>query len=192
MPIKLKSTGGGDVTLDVPSTASTYTLTAPARTGNIITSADSGTITQGMIASGVAGNGPAFSAYLSATQSISANTFTKVNINAETFDTNNCFNTSTYTFTPNVAGYYQLNGCVNAGASSSSSRVFSAIYKNGIQILQGNDITFSNGASGISGIVYMNGTTDYVELYGYINGTSTAFLSTALYTYFHGALVRAA
>jgi hypothetical protein len=37
MPIKLNSTGGGSVSIDVPSTASTYTLTAPAETGNIIT-----------------------------------------------------------------------------------------------------------------------------------------------------------
>lgn len=49
MPIKLNSAGGGSVTLDVPSTASTYTHTLPARTGTIITSADSQTITSGMI-----------------------------------------------------------------------------------------------------------------------------------------------
>lgn len=38
MPIKLKSSGGGDVTLDVPSTASTFTATMPAVTGNVIVS----------------------------------------------------------------------------------------------------------------------------------------------------------
>jgi hypothetical protein len=38
MPIKLNSTGGGSVSIDVPSTASTYTLTAPAETGTVITS----------------------------------------------------------------------------------------------------------------------------------------------------------
>lgn len=52
MPIRLNSTGGGAVSIDVPSTASTFTLTAPARTGNIITSADSGTVTGTMIAAG--------------------------------------------------------------------------------------------------------------------------------------------
>lgn len=50
MPIRLNSPGGGAVSIDVPSTASTFTLTAPARTGNIITSADSGTVTGTMIA----------------------------------------------------------------------------------------------------------------------------------------------
>ena len=51
MPIKLNSTGGGSVTLDVPATASTYTHTLPARTGTIITSADANTVTNSMIAS---------------------------------------------------------------------------------------------------------------------------------------------
>ncbi len=35
MPLKLKSTGGGDVTLDVPSTASSLTATVPAQTGTL-------------------------------------------------------------------------------------------------------------------------------------------------------------
>lgn len=38
MPIKLNSSGGGSVTIDVPSTASAFTLTAPAASANILTS----------------------------------------------------------------------------------------------------------------------------------------------------------
>ena len=38
MPIKLKSTGGGSVTLDVPSTGTDYTLTLPAQNGSVYTS----------------------------------------------------------------------------------------------------------------------------------------------------------
>lgn len=37
MPLKLNSTGGGSVTLDVPSTASNFTLTAPANTSTLFT-----------------------------------------------------------------------------------------------------------------------------------------------------------
>ena len=37
MPIKLNSSGGGSITLDAPSTASTWTLTLPATTANVIT-----------------------------------------------------------------------------------------------------------------------------------------------------------
>ena len=63
MPIKLKSSGGGDVTLDVPSTASTYTLTIPAQTGTIITTSPG---TSGNV---LTSNG---TAWTSATPSISA------------------------------------------------------------------------------------------------------------------------
>jgi|LakMenEpi03Aug12_release.lakeMendotaPanAssembly.Ray.scaffolds.fasta_scaffold00600_28 hypothetical protein len=51
MPVKLNSTGGGSVTVTAVNTASDYTLTAPAKTGNIITSADTGTVTSTMLAS---------------------------------------------------------------------------------------------------------------------------------------------
>lgn len=36
MPVSLKSTGGGSVTLDAPNTASTFTLVVPASNANII------------------------------------------------------------------------------------------------------------------------------------------------------------
>lgn len=52
MPVALKGSTSGQVTLDVPATAGTNTLTLPAKTGNIITSADSGTVTTTMLASG--------------------------------------------------------------------------------------------------------------------------------------------
>lgn len=42
MPIKLNSSGGGSVTIDVPSTASAYTLTAPAANATLITTGSSG------------------------------------------------------------------------------------------------------------------------------------------------------
>ena len=54
--------------------------------------------------------GPTFSAYLNANQNIATSTFTKIALNAELFDTDNNFDTSTYRFTPTVAGYYQING----------------------------------------------------------------------------------
>lgn len=44
MPVKLNSSGGGSVTIDVPSTASSYTLTAPAATATLITTGSSGQV----------------------------------------------------------------------------------------------------------------------------------------------------
>jgi hypothetical protein len=52
MSIKLVSTGGGSVTLDVPSTASDYTLTAPARTATVLADDGSGKIRKADLPSG--------------------------------------------------------------------------------------------------------------------------------------------
>ena len=68
-------------------------------------------IPQAALAAGVAGNGPAFSAYQSTQQTgISSATFTKVNFQTEEFDTNSNFASST--FTPTIAGYYQINSVI--------------------------------------------------------------------------------
>jgi len=193
----LKGATSGQITVTPTAIAGTNTLTLPAATGNIITSADSGTVTQAMLASNVAGNGPAFYAYASATQSVSNNTDVKLQINTKETpdpDTSNLFNTSTYRFTPNVAGYYQINGTYcPSGASSGVAAV--KIFKNGSQYKYGLQVANGTGniVCGVSSLVYLNGTTDYVELYGYQNsgGALTNTVGSSL-CYFQGYLVRAA
>jgi hypothetical protein len=196
--VKLKSTGGGSVTLTTPSTATDYTATFPANTGNVVTTGSSAVVTQAMLGTNVAGNGPAFSAYLSADQTITSSTFTKVQLNAELFDTNSNFDTATnYRFTPTVAGYYQINFIMSAFDSTSPTRCLSVLYKNGSAYTYGSDYsaTAGIGTSVGSAVVYMNGSTDYLELYAFITAT-TAVISTvgssSVYTNMSGALVRAA
>lgn len=46
MAVKLLSTGGGSVTLDVPSTASDFALTVPASSATLLTNQTTGTILQ--------------------------------------------------------------------------------------------------------------------------------------------------
>jgi hypothetical protein len=53
MPIKINSTGGGSVSIDVPSTGGTFTLTAPANNATIFTTAG-GAITGNVSVAGVA------------------------------------------------------------------------------------------------------------------------------------------
>lgn len=193
MPLKLNSTGGGSVTVDVPNTASTFTATLPARTGTVITSADSATVTQSMLATNVAGNGPAFSVYRSTNQTgVSGNTFTKIQFDTEEFDTNSNYdNTTNYRFTPTVAGYYQFNACFQVSASGVALISF---YKNGTRVKEGNII--ATGAAGgpnvtASALIYCNGSTDYVEAYGY-NINATSFVGGQSFTYFQGFLARSA
>ena len=169
--LKLNTTSGGSLSIQAADGASDNTLTLPAVTGgNIVTTADSGTITQGMIGSGVVGKGPAFAGYSSNYQVISTGTFTKLQIDAEDFDTNSNYDHSTnYRFTPTVAGYYYFTGRVEVTTNPSATDQLLVLYKNGssyayIGQRTGNDVT-----RGIHGsiLINANGSTDYFELYYY-------------------------
>lgn len=135
--------------------------------------------------------GPAFSATQSSTQTLSSNTWTKISFQTKEFDTANCFDsTSTYRFTPNVAGYYQISG--GYSVATTASIMYLQCYKNG----SGYKLTTNSGSAGLAGcygsiLVYLNGTTDYIELYGYIV-TGQALSANSQATYFQAALVRAA
>ena len=199
MPIALNGSTSGKVTVQAPAVAGTNTLTLPATTGNIISSADTGTVTQTMLASNVAGNGPAFRAYSGTNQTgIASSTSTKVRLDNKSFDTNNCFDATTnYRFTPTVAGYYQINGGVLAGGTVNTQLLVAFLYKNGATVTQGNYIYYAAGYSTaiatVSDVIYCNGTTDYIELYIY--GTVSGTLSTtsgATAVYMSGFLARSA
>ena len=168
----------GAVTLTVPATAGTRTATFPAATGTVM----------------VSGNIPAFSAYNTIATSMPNATFVKLQNSAEEFDTANCYDNATnYRFTPNVAGYYQLNA--TWACATNTSVMLIAIYKNGTLAKAGNQMV-NNGAfvqACISTLIYFNGSTDYVELYGYQAGgtTVTAYTgSQPAYGYFQGFLAR--
>lgn len=156
----------GAITLAVPAVAGTNTVTIPAATGTVMV------------------NGPAFSAFQSSAQTISSTTFTKITFTSEVFDTNNNFASST--FTPTVAGYYQVTSAIYYGTSTNSQLY---IYKNGV-LYQGSQYAAQQGAF-ISGLVYLNGSTDYVEIYVYILSGQALTVGSAS-TYFQAAMVRGA
>jgi hypothetical protein len=144
-------------------------------------------VTQAKLATNVVGTGPAFSAYSSVEQSLTAGTVTKITFGAEEFDTNNNFASSR--FTPTVAGYYQVTGGIQV--SSSFTTIIVYIYKNG-SVYKNVQYISTNGAvaSGTT-LVYMNGSTDYVELYGTIGSTQNISSGADRGTYFQASLVRA-
>ena len=134
-------------------------------------------------------DGPAFSAYQSSAQVFSA--FTKIQCNVEEFDTMGAYDSAAnYRFQPTVAGYYQINGAVTSG--NSSCLCYAYIYKNGLQSRSG---SFAGAAgtscSVVSALIYLNGTTDYVELWGY-QSVSQSNIAGPNPTYFQGFLARAA
>jgi len=143
-------------------------------------------ITQPELAANVVGNGPAFSAYQSTTQAFSGATFTKVAYQTEEFDTASAFDSTTnYRFTPLVAGYYYITGSCSFGGASNTKQV--AIYKNGSNYKQGADVTAT--AATATCLVFLNGSTDYVEVYAFSSGSANAdALSNR--TYFQATMVR--
>jgi hypothetical protein len=163
----------GTVTLDAPANAGTTVLTLPATSGTVMV------------------NGPAFSAYLDTSPALTAATFTKIACNIEEFDTNtNYDNSSNYRFTPTVAGYYMVTGCV--GFNGTITRGLCFVAKNGSNFKSGNDANATVYRSTVSALIYMNGSTDYVELFAYALGTSLSLNGNIADTYFQASMVRGA
>jgi hypothetical protein len=195
------ASGTGTLTIAAPNTNSDYTLTLPANTGTLISTASTAVVTQTMLSTNVAGNGPAFSAYASAAQSIPNNTYTILNVNTELFDTASCYNNTgstvgsipAYSFLPNVAGYYQVNAAWYSAVSSGS--VASAIYKNGASYQVTANTFYSGGqVLGVNCLIYLNGSSDYIGFY-VSQGQGSAYTTLAsradLY-YFAASMVRSA
>lgn len=150
-----------------------------------------GAVTQTDLATGVGGTGPAFSAYVGSAQTIITNTFVKMQVNTEEFDTNSNFDSTTnYRFTPTVAGYYQVNGSIVFSTNITSPQL--AIYKNGTNFKVGTN--YASGAwANVSALVYLNGSTDYIELYGaHVTGTTQSLNIASNYNYFQASMVRSA
>lgn len=172
--LKGNSSGSGVITLETPNTNTDRTISLPDATGTVM----------------VSGNMPAFSAYCSSGTSLTANTFTKQDLQTEEFDTNNNFASSR--FTPSVAGYYQINAAFST--TTSSGNIFIAIYKNGANYKQGNLLTTTPGVGGIcvvSSVLYCNGSTDYIEMY-VLSSVNTTTNFAANTVYMNGAMVRGA
>ena len=150
-------------------------------------------ITQPELATGVAGTGPAFSAYLNTTQTPTSGVWTKILFDAEEFDTNNNFASSR--FTPTVAGYYFVQAAMSSlGGTFTACQI--SIYKNGsankITTNYATSSSLDDWTSNVSSVIYLNGSTDYLEIYGNSVGATPQFIASNTYTYFSGFLARSA
>jgi hypothetical protein len=163
----------GTITLNAPAVAGTTTLTLPATTGTVLTSVSPASDLPSSI------KGPAFSAYKSTSQSISSLTNTKIQLNAENFDTNSNYDNSTnYRFTPTVAGYYQFSFGLIVETTTTSNWVYTELNKNGSPYSRGASVfaaSVNYPSSTGSCLVYLNGSTDYVELYATTSATLNVY-----------------
>ena len=172
MGVKLVASSGGSVELVPTNTASNFTVTVPAKTGTM------------------AMDGPAFSAYPSGTQSLTTNTWTKLQYNTEEFDTNSNYDSATnYRFTPTVAGYYSFTAAVSVGTIV--TRAILSFYKNG-SAFKTLDMAYAVNNYGGAALIYLNGSTDYVELYAFLTGTTPSVGAGPAAAFFQAAMVRSA
>jgi len=112
---------------------------------------------------------PAFSAYASVPQSLVNGTPTKIALNTKVFDTNSNFDSITnYRFTPTVAGYYFVSGVVFTVNNITGAGVYVSILKNGTSVAAASSTANPNTYSGatVTSVIYFNGSTDYIELFG--------------------------
>ena len=201
----------GTIELKPADVAGTNVINVPATTGTMITSGDTGSVTNTMLAgaipnsklanssitigtttvalggtiSGLAPTGPAFHARLAANQGMSINVNTKVAFNNILFDTNTCYNGGTYRFTPSVAGYYFIQAQIHMihGALGGAYTVRCQVWKNGAMYLAGTEIGVPNSGQAnnpqCSGLIPMNGTTDYLEVYAWTNNPNQQVIYAA-------------
>ena len=121
--------------------------------------------------------GPAFYVARDGAQSISNTTWTKIDLfttNSSGFDTNGCWNNSNSRFTPNVAGYYQTQFTL-AISTGSLLAGRAAIYKNGsrwarTELYMNSGDNYDDFSTQVCSLIYLNGSTDYVEFYCWRNG----------------------
>lgn len=123
-----------------------------------------------------------FSAILSGTQSLTGATWNKINLSATEFDNGGYYDTVNHRYLPTIAGIYNFIGIVSIG---SNVELAPALYKNGTRFIEGED--GYSAANGIcTGLISMNGTTDYVELWAFVSAGATA---QATNTKFQGFLI---
>jgi hypothetical protein len=189
----LSGSTSGSVTLSSPAVSGTTTLTLPTTTGNVVTDTATQTLTNKTLTSPTitgatitvaATANPTFSAYQSSSQSLSIGT-TKILYQTEQWDTNNNFASST--FTPTVAGYYQISCAASFGGAASNKTIF--LYKNGSNYRRGTEALTTQLS--MSSLIYFNGSSDYVEVY--VNtATSVSTDNVEDRTWFCGVFVRSA
>jgi hypothetical protein len=119
-------------------------------------------------------------AYLGSSQSVPHDAYTKINLDTESWDIQNEFDTTNHRFTVKKAGKYLIIGTIDYSSWSGTGNLMQVhIYKNG------NVLTWSNYVPGNAGYVRDQVVTiaelaagDYIELYTFQNSGASQNLFT--------------
>lgn len=127
-------------------------------------------------------------------QTLTTGTNTKLTFTTEDLDSNSFYDATNSKFLPTTAGYYQINCAVNWENMTATNTTRLMIYKNGAEFrriqLAGTAGTVW-GHTLITALVYCNGSTDYIEMYGYQDsGANKVVFYSVGYNWFEGFFVR--
>lgn len=172
---------------------SACTSTSMAMVTPILGTPTSGTLTNctGLPYTGVTKPTTVFYAHNSAGQALATATATKITLDTEDIDAGSLFASSKYT--PNVAGKYLIIASICYGSIAAGTLGIAMIYQNGGVVVEMDVYQAATSSSLFSvcvGIVSMNGSTDYIEMYGYHNaGVNKSTLAGGSLTYLAGSLI---
>jgi len=158
----IQDTDGNNI---INESGNTITIGASGDTTNII-----GTLQNNGAAVGGT-NTPAFLAYASSDQTVGHESWTKVTLGTELFDTDSAFASDKFTVPTGEGGKYWFNGCVNAYAGTNNlKRILMRLYKNGsgFAYLSSNDWkneAFRDQETVTGSTIIDLSAGDYIELY---------------------------
>lgn len=182
MTVRLGGSTSGFAELDAPAVAGNNRLVLPTgngQLGQLLGGDGAGNLTW------VNGstNSPAFAVYSSTPQTITSFTATKVTLNTKEYDTASAFDSTTnFRFQPLIPGYYQFNAMIRATATTALSNAYCEIFKNGSPAFRGQELQLPAAYAGsaaqvmTNAMLFMNGSTDFIELYAVLSGTGTLSL----------------
>jgi len=130
--------------------------------GNALFNSDgSGNVT---LSAGAMKNAPAFTAYMNNGQTVSTTTLTTIQFDTEVFDTHNCYDTSTYRFTPTVAGKYLFFANTRLNVTTELGNLFDFEIRHSTEnsLFRASGANYYRSTWGGSVVIDMNGSTDYV------------------------------
>ena len=170
------------------STITVNTIEPVGSTLTVGSATDTVTVPTGATITGAISNAPAFLVKMDADQTISTNTFTKLELDTETYDTDNAFASFKFTVPSGKAGKYVFHYAMSTDSITSSTVGALFLYKNGSAVDESFARSYPNQSTGAyphKSCVLSLSAGDYVELYGQHTKGSNADIQSE-YTFLAG------
>ena len=159
--------------------------------GQVLTSQGSGSAVQWATPAVTGGN--MFIAKMNSGYNTSNNTDGEIVFQNEVFDSDGRYNNSNGRFTPNVAGYYFIDASLQFSTNSANNNFESTIWKNGSEQFVNrmwNDGSNSDVHCKVTGIVSVNGSSDYISIAAWQNSGGNITINPGNGSYFMGYFLR--